>query len=420
MTEWRETTLGDVIEVSHGFAFKGEFFSEGGDARLVTPGNFFEAGGFRDRGDQQKTYDGPIPGLHVLEPGEIVVAMTEQASGLLGSSGLVPSTGRWLHNQRIGRVHIRDRSTSKRFIYYLFNSPGVRAQIAATATGAKVRHTAAERILAVKTLLPGPRAQARIAAVLAAFDELIAINERRIELLEDLARSLYREWFVRFRFPSADRVPANGAVLEGWTRVTLGTVTLQLSRGIAPRYAYDGEWTVINQRCIRNGRVSLAPARNQSRPVADAKRLRRTDILVNSTGVGTLGRVAILFGDGARVTADSHVTIIRAQEQVMQVWLGVSLLERQDELAGMGAGSTGQTELGRDRLGALPVVLPSRPVLQQFSEAVGPLLETAHSLGTYNERLTATRDLLLPRLVTGRLDISDVDLGDLLPAETAA
>lgn len=201
MSEWHDTTLGELMDISHGFAFKGEFFSEGGDTRLVTPGNFYEAGGFRDRGDKQKSYDGPVPERYVLEPGDVVVAMTEQAAGLLGSSGIVPSTGRWLHNQRIGRVHIREGAADKRFIYYLFNTPAVRAHVSATATGAKVRHTAPERILSVCAAVPSPGVQARVGAVLAAFDELIAINTRRIELLEGLARLLYREWFVRFRFP---------------------------------------------------------------------------------------------------------------------------------------------------------------------------------------------------------------------------
>jgi type I restriction enzyme S subunit len=93
-------------------------------------------------------------------------------------------------------------------MYYLFNEPSVRAQVNATATGTKVRHTAPSRIQAVKVRLPPTRVQRRIAAVLSAFDGLIEINERRIERLEDLARSLYREWFVRFRFPGHQEVRA--------------------------------------------------------------------------------------------------------------------------------------------------------------------------------------------------------------------
>ena len=107
MGEWQELALGDVLEVKHGFAFKGEHFSQGGELRLVTPGNFYEHGGFRDRGPVQKSYDGPVPPGYVLRPGALVVAMTEQSQGLLGSSAMVPDDGQtWLHNQRIGLAQI--------------------------------------------------------------------------------------------------------------------------------------------------------------------------------------------------------------------------------------------------------------------------------------------------------------------------
>lgn len=159
MSEWRETTLGEVLDVSHGFAFKGEYFEQGGNVRLVTPGNFREAGGFRDRGTAQKSYAGPVPADYVLDPGAVVVAMTEQAPGLLGSSGLIPDDGQtWLDNQRIGLVRSR-ADVDERFLYYLFNAPTVRTQINATATGVKVRHTAPKRIAAVQVRVPRRQTQ---------------------------------------------------------------------------------------------------------------------------------------------------------------------------------------------------------------------------------------------------------------------
>jgi hypothetical protein len=153
--DWQETILGDVLTVKHGHAFKGKYFGVGGGVRLVTPGNFFERGGFRDRGADQKSYDGPVVPDYHLEPGSLVVAMTEQAPGLLGSAGLVPEDEfTWLHNQRIGLVLVRHGLADKDFIRYLLNSHAVREQLAATATGTKVRHTAPSRIEAVRTSLP--------------------------------------------------------------------------------------------------------------------------------------------------------------------------------------------------------------------------------------------------------------------------
>ncbi len=102
---------------------------------------------------------GPVPADYVLDPGAVVVAMTEQAPGLLGSSGLIPDDGQtWLDNQRIGLVRSR-ADVDERFLYYLFNAPTVRTQINATATGVKVRHTAPKRIAAVQVRVPRRQTQ---------------------------------------------------------------------------------------------------------------------------------------------------------------------------------------------------------------------------------------------------------------------
>ena len=134
--------------------------------------------------------------------------MTEQAEGLLGSSALIPESQKYLHNQRLGLVtRVRDDRIDKLFLYYLFNTRQVRAQIRATASGVKVRHTSPSRIGDVKVHLPEVTAQRKIAAVVSAYDDLIENNRRRIATLEEMAQSLYREWFVRFRFPGHENIP---------------------------------------------------------------------------------------------------------------------------------------------------------------------------------------------------------------------
>src|SRR5439155_20711215 len=126
--------------------------------------------------------------------GDLLIAMTEQTPGLLGSSAWVPESGRLLHNQRLGRiVDLDEHRLNKRFLYYLFNTKDVRHQISATATGGKVRHTAPERIAQVIFRLPSPVTQDKIAGALSSYDDLIDNNCRRIALLEEAARQLYRE-----------------------------------------------------------------------------------------------------------------------------------------------------------------------------------------------------------------------------------
>lgn len=193
MNTWRECKLGDMLQIKHGFAFLGEHFASAGTHVVLTPGNFLEEGGFKEKSEKAKWYIGPIPDDYVLNEGDLIVAMTEQAEGLLGSSALIPRSGVYLHNQRLGLVQIRDRKqTDQHFIYYLFNSKPVRQQIRASASGTKIRHTAPSRIADVKVSVPSLPLQQRIAGILSAYDELMANSQQRIRL---------KWWQDSFRWP---------------------------------------------------------------------------------------------------------------------------------------------------------------------------------------------------------------------------
>lgn len=144
---WVEKKLGELISVKHGFAFKSIFFEPNGDYVLLTPGNYFEEGGYKDRGGKQKYYIGEIPDGFILQTGDLLVAMTEQAPGLLGSPLLVPEHGKFLHNQRLGLVSINeDLELSNEFLFHLFNTKHLRDEVFDSGTGLKVRHTSPTKI----------------------------------------------------------------------------------------------------------------------------------------------------------------------------------------------------------------------------------------------------------------------------------
>ena len=246
MAEWCDCTLGNLVDVKHGYAFLGEHFGSAGSHIVLTPGNFFDEGGFKKKGDREKWYTGPIPEDYVLKEGDLIVAMTEQAEGLLGSSAIVPHGGLYLHNQRLGLVRLLDESkTDRRFVHYLFNSKPVRQQIRASASGVKIRHTAPSRIADVRVSVPALRQQQRIAGILSAYDELIENNQRRIQILETMARALYREWFVEFRFPGHERLPRVasrfGDIPKGWEIKTVAD-SFEISGGGTPSRKESSYW----------------------------------------------------------------------------------------------------------------------------------------------------------------------------------
>lgn len=419
MAEWYETALGDVATVTHGYAFEGKYFGKGGAMRLVTPGNFFERGGFRDRGAEQKSYYGPMSNTYRLPPGSLVVAMTEQSSGLLGSSALIPDDGfTWLHNQRIGLVVPRDDLADKNFLMYLLNSQTVRDQINATSTGTKVRHTAPTRIEAVRVPLPGFLLQRRIAALLSSFDKLIEINERRIDLLEALVRSLYQQWIVRFRYPGARNRglinSAIGSIPRGWSVRTVSDFAEIVTEGVEPSEFLPGVRYVGLKHLARRsttlqqwGAIDTIKSRKL--------RFRQGDTLFAKIRPN-LQKVAWAPSCGLA----SSDTLIFRPCGVEPLTAFVNSVLSSDQVMAEATATANGTKMPRANPTVLlghQIAVPSVDLLGAFEDAVSLWLNWNAQLVEVNDRLGRIRDLLLPRLVSGQLDISDIDLGVLTPTE---
>lgn len=235
-------------------------------------------------------------------------------------------------------------------------------------------------------------------------------NRRRIALLEKLSEELYREWFVRLRFPGHEKVKLVKGVPVGWTRDAVSSFTVILRRGVAPSYDENGEGLSINQKCIRGGKLSLEHARKQSREVAEARYVQVGDVLVNSTGEGTLGRVAQVLTPVDRAIVDSHVTIVRPKTEVPMHYFGMTLRGWEPHLSIMGQGSTNQTELSPTTIGRLSILMPPKKLGERFEELVSPVFKQSETLRHQNEALRQTRDLLLPRLISGKLRVEDLDI----------
>jgi type I restriction enzyme S subunit len=178
---WTEGLLSNVVAIKHGFAFKSEYFVERGNYVLLTPGNFFESGGYRDRGDKQKFYEGEIPNGYVLKKGDLLMAMTEQAAGLLGSSIIVPENDTFLHNQRLGLLApYAGTPWHNRFFFHQFNTRPFRQAAHDSASGVKVRHTSPAKLGQIHVAYPSKVDDQKQIA-----DELddLAIETQRLESL---------------------------------------------------------------------------------------------------------------------------------------------------------------------------------------------------------------------------------------------
>lgn len=257
----------------------------------------------------------------------------------------------------------------------------------------------------LKVRAPDKKVQDDIVAVLSAYDDLIENNRRRMVLLEGAARMLYREWFIRLRFPGHQHVKIIDGILEEWERKRIADACSFLGRGISPKYDDEGDYIVVNQKCIRDRLLSLAPARRQTREYNDEKALKHLDVLINSTGTGTLGRVAQCWFEPEATTFDSHVTVARPNGEVDPFWFGYALMEFQKLFEGMGDGATNQKELSRTRIADTWLVVPPRRLQALFADFARSATAQIQTLAIQNEKLDRARDLLLPRLMNGEITV---------------
>lgn len=190
---WQVKKLGEIFEVKHGFAFKGENFSE--DISLpivVTPGNFAIGGGYKEA--KPKNYVGEYPAEYQFDPGDFMVTMTDlsKMGDTLGNPAKVPADGRsYLHNQRIGKVIFHGNDVNTDFIFFRMMCSDYRQHVLSTASGSTVRHTSPNKIKEFEFLLPPLNEQKRVAEILGSVDDKIEANSRLLASLYTLLHELY-------------------------------------------------------------------------------------------------------------------------------------------------------------------------------------------------------------------------------------
>lgn len=395
---WRELALGEAIHVKHGFAFKGEFFSDAGKYVVLTPGNFNEEGGFRLRPGKDRFYSGEIPEDYVLKEGDLIVAMTEQGSGLLGSSAMIPSGEQYLHNQRLGLIDKLDETKlNKKFLYFLFNTKSLRGQISGSASGTKVRHTSPERIYQVKVKVPQVSEQDRIASILSAYDDLIENNRRRIQLLEESARLLYKEWFAYLRFPGHEHVKVVDGVPEGWEKKCLVDVA-DIVMGQSPKSEYYnevGEGLPFHQGVTNFGDRFVE---HQFFCTIKNRIAEPGDILCSVRA--PVGRINITLD---QIIIGRGLSAIRSKS-ANQSFLYYQLKNHffKEDLIGGGAifASVTKKDLENQEM-----LCPSKLLIEEFEETSRSIDAQIRNLHLQNLKLKQARDLLLPRLMNGEIEV---------------
>jgi type I restriction enzyme S subunit len=271
--------------------------------------------------------------------------------------------------------------------------------------------------------LPPIHVQRKIAAILSSYDDLIENNTRRIELLDEMAQRIYSEWFVDYRFPGHDVVALVdselGQIPDGWKVGVIGDVLEVLEAGSRPKGGIDpserGVPSVGAENVLGLGRYEFEREKFISSLFFEQMRRGRVvsgDVVLYKDGA-YIGRVS-LFRDGFphdECAVNEHVFILRTNRQLSQSFMYFWLAEpgNQDRVKSLNANSA-QPGINQEKLKSLAIVLPPSELVQRFTERIEPMLALLFNLARSLRVLKGARDLLLPRLISGDLDVSDLEI----------
>ena len=349
-----------------------------------------------------------------LVSGDVLITM----SGEIGAIGVVRGDEHMLLNQRVGRFAIIDPARlDARFLFYLLSDPLLKLEMESIAYGAAQPNISPKLIEGLDVYLPGLRNQQRAAEILWAYDELIENNARRIEILEEMAQAIYREWFVEFRYPGhedAALVDSElGPIPEGWG-VTTVDAAFEISGGGTPsktvtEYWEDGDidwYTPTDLTAARSMFMSESKSKITKLGLAKSSAKLFPAGSVMMTSRATIGVVSISETEAS--TNQGFITCIpndRYSAYFIVQWLRSSA----DVIDSLASGATFK-EINKKNFREIKIVAPSEIALKRFQELVAPICDSIAVLLKSNRNLRETRDLLLPRLISGEIDVSGLDI----------
>jgi len=339
----------------------------------------------------------------VPQAGDIIMAREAP----VGNAAMVPEGLKPCLGQRTLLIRPNRSKVFPAFLNYLLNGPEIQGVIHAKTNGATVAHLNMKDVRALPIPeLPPLSNQRRIANILSAYDELIENNQRRIRILEDMARSLYREWFVHFRYPGHKSVPLTdsplGQIPQGWEAKKLGDIAEDMRRNI-PKGQLDEPQPYVGLEHIPRRSLALDSWEIASELGSNKLAFKKGEVLFGKIRP-YFHKVSIAPFDGL-CSADTIVIRARQPEHYAIVVGCVS----SDEFVAHATATSNGSKMPRANWSVLeehPVVIPTLTVARQFSAVVEPAIRQMQTLIFQTINLRRTRDLLLPRLLSGQVALA--------------
>ena len=400
--ELKKYKLGEILDVTRGASLSGEFYATEGKYIRLTCGNFdYQNNCFRENKSKDNLYYiGDFKPEFLMEEGDIITPLTEQAIGLLGSTAIIPESGKYIQSQDVAKIICKEKLLYKDFAFYLISSTLVKQQLSAAAQQTKIRHTSPDKIRDCTVWIPELTAQKRIGKLLRSLDRKIELNRAINQNLEAMVKQLYDYWFVQFDFPNEEGKPYKSSggemvwneklkrfIPKGWESTTLGNEcqmyqpkTLGLSElDESAKYKVYGANGVIGKYHTYN---------HENSEIAMACR---------GNSCGTVNRTAPF----SWITGNAMV-IKMIDDLIHNEYIKQAL--QYANIDGAISGS-GQPQLTRENLNSIKLCKPTRELIICFSEQVSNIIKMYLQNESNIEGLTRQRDELLPLLVNGQITI---------------
>jgi type I restriction enzyme S subunit len=403
---WRSVPLKEIVEHSaFGPRFSGELYSESGNIATLRTTDLSPHGQISYESMPLAQIDENQFANHFLRKGDLVISR----SGRIGTTAVFEGfelpvlPGAFL-------IRFRLRETAEpRFYRYFFNSSVGRPLILSVARGAAQQNINISNVERLSVPLPPMREQAAIVSIISSYDDLIENNRRRIALLEEAARMLYREWFVHFRFPGHEHVKIVNGLPEGWRITGVEEAYEGLFDGphATPAPSDEGPVFLGIQNIHETGGLDLSSIRHVSE--ADFPRWTRRvtpregDIVFSYEA--TLNRYA-LIPRGLRCCLGRRMALIRPKEEYRQfLYLHMFSDDWRRVIAGRVLNGATVDRIPLTSFPSFPILLPTRKVAVAFGETAEPQIKLIETLVEQNQKLAQARDLLLPRLMNGEIAV---------------
>ena len=411
--ELKKYKIGDLVQVTRGASLGGEFYATQGNYVRLTCGNFdYRNNCFKENQSKDNIYyTGGFKEEFLLEKGDIITPLTEQAIGLLGSTARIPESGKYIQSQDIAKIDCNESLLDKDFAFYLISSAFVKQQLSAAAQQTKIRHTSPDKIKECTVWIPSLDIQKRIGRILTDIDNKIAINRQINDNLEAMAKQLYDYWFVQFDFPNEEGKPyksSGGAMVwneklkreipEGWNVANVfDELSVQYGFPFSTEL-FTEEPTSIPVVRIRDILENSVSAYSEEE-VDEKYKLQKQDLLVGMDGNFHMNywndNVSYLNQRSVRLRAKSKSTV-----SIMQAKYDIAPYIKAKELRAKG--STVGHLSDKDLKELFVLVCPNIDFRNKFDSILAEIIENRCEM----IELTKQRDELLPLLMNGQASVN--------------